>query len=437
MAIVELHTENFPAIYKRFAEVVGDRHWRQRVRLLEDEIRGNPLLADLHRRDNAIAYQLERLAGLTGKFGAAALPVYDDEELFPGATFAAQVLSILDSSPRDAGERLKRRVHGAFKNPPEMRALRLELAAATHFLRAGRGVTWPEMTSTSGGARAGTFDLLVEDSGPTGLEIECKSVSDQRGQRISRRSSLDFLGMLRKRHWDRLRKLRTGLVAVLTVDQDLPNEHKARQQLADFVARAVLHLGPGDYREAGAHLRIADCESGRVAGMQRQPLEKRRRLLEEVSGTVNKEVVAIQTPEGGALVLVIQSELDDDLLESIFAMLRDSAPRQFSGRRAAMFVVGLDGVSAEQLLEVALHDRDPGAEPTVLRQHTSRFLESESRAHVVGVSFLSASALRPVTAGVSDSGGAAYYFPNPTSRFWSEDYRELYGQEPRPRIAEQ
>lgn len=43
MAIFELHTETFPAIYKRFAEVVGDRHWRPRVRLLEDEIRGGAL----------------------------------------------------------------------------------------------------------------------------------------------------------------------------------------------------------------------------------------------------------------------------------------------------------------------------------------------------------------------------------------------------------
>lgn len=290
MAIVELHTRDIPAIYKRFAEVVGERHWRQRVRLLQDEIRGNPLLEDLHPTENAVAIQLERLSEFASKFGTAALPVYNDDTLFPGASFAAQVLSIIDSSPRSAGTRLVRRVHGALKNPAEMRALRLELMAATHFLRAGRKIIWPEMTESVGSTGAGTFDLFVEDLGPTGLEVECKSVSDQRGRRISRRHALDFYGMLRKRHWDRLQRIRTGVLAVLTVERDLPKEHKGRVQLTDFVARAALHFGPGSYQEADAQLRIADVNLARLVGVQRLQPEERRLLLDEVSETRNKEV---------------------------------------------------------------------------------------------------------------------------------------------------
>jgi hypothetical protein len=430
MAVLELFTGDFPKIYKRFADLMGERLWRQRVRLLRDEIRGNSFLEDLHRAENSIAFELDRLAELTAKLGTASLPVYNDETLYPAASFAAQVLSIVEASDRAAGERLKQRVVGAFKNPADMRALRLELMAATHFLRAGKKVSWPEMGAQGEVHGQGNYDLLIEDLGPDGLEVECKSVSDQRGRRISRRQALDFYGMLQKRHWDRLQRLRTGVLAVLTVSQDLPKDHKGRQALTDFVARAILHLGAGQYQYVGAHLRIAVLEPARLAGVQNLPAARRRELLDEVSGTRNKEVVVVGTRAGGALVLAVQSAKDDDLLESTFDMLADSAGRQFSGGRAAMFVVGLDGLSAEHLLDVAYQDRDANAVPTALRVQTSRFLDSPSRSHLVGVTFLSASAIRPSIDGVVDSGGAAYYFSKPDSCYWSEDFRGLYGREP-------
>jgi hypothetical protein len=111
----------------------------------------------------------------------------NNEQLYPAASFAAQVLSFIDASPKPLAEQFRRRVHGAFKNPDDMRGLRLELMAATHFLRRGRQVSWPEMTGE------GNFDLLVSDVGPDGLEVECKSISVDKGRRIHKRESLDFL----------------------------------------------------------------------------------------------------------------------------------------------------------------------------------------------------------------------------------------------------
>jgi hypothetical protein len=59
-----------------------------------------------------------------------------------------------------------------------MHGLRLELQAATHFSRRGNHVSWHRVNN------AGTFDLLVDDLGPSGLEVECKSISDNKGRRI-------------------------------------------------------------------------------------------------------------------------------------------------------------------------------------------------------------------------------------------------------------
>jgi len=52
-----------------------------------------------------------------------------------------QVLSILEGSSKPDGHKFPQRVQGAFNNPNDMRGLRLEMMAATHFTRRGRKVS--------------------------------------------------------------------------------------------------------------------------------------------------------------------------------------------------------------------------------------------------------------------------------------------------------
>lgn len=430
MLTVELHTQDIPGVYDRFAHLVGEQHWSKRVRAIEDEIRGNSLLRGLLHQENAIAYQLERLKKLHGQFGGNFVKAHEEHAHYPAASLAAQVLSVVDASEPKVGKRLVRRLHGAFKNPAEMRAMRVELMAATHFLRAGRKVSWPEMTEAPA-TGAGTFDLLIDDIGPDGLEVECKSISDQKGRRVTRRQALDFYGQVLKRHWTRLKNLRTGMLAVITVPSDIPKDGQERKALADVVVQRLLHCALGEYQEQGAHLRVAALDTSLLAQATRATSRRGvREIFDEVSGTRNREAFAVGTPAGGAMMLVVQSEQDDDLMDSVFATLRDSACRQFSQQRAGIFVVGFDGLEATQLLDIARLDQDPGAHPTALRVRASDFLDSASRDYLVGVTFISASGLRPIQAGLVDSGGIAYHFPKPNSRFWTEAFRGMFGSAP-------
>jgi hypothetical protein len=38
MLLTELHTAEIPDLYARFASVVGDKHWKQRVASIKQEI---------------------------------------------------------------------------------------------------------------------------------------------------------------------------------------------------------------------------------------------------------------------------------------------------------------------------------------------------------------------------------------------------------------
>ena len=420
MLMTEMHTARIPGIYRRFADVIGDRHWKNRVAQLKQEMKGNRFLAEHLKRENAIAFQLDHLRELTVKFGGIPTQESNNHFIYPAMSFAAQVLSIRDASPGELAEQFKRRVHGAFRNPDDMRGLRLELSAATHFARRGHKVIWPEMSG------AGTFDLFVEDIGPHGLEVECKSISGDKGRKIHRREALDFYGLLSPYLQSTKRGLGTGLSAVLTVPGRLPTQSADRIELARQFG-AHIFTGRSATLQDGSTIRVAEFDVQLLGDIPSaiNPQEARA-TVDGVTETLNRETMVIGTNAGGALALAVQSSQDDTLMKAMFDTLSDSAKRQLSGSRAGMFLTGFHGIDGEQLRSIASQDRDPTQPPTALRVAVSRFLAGTGRDHVVGVGFLSESALSPVRDGHIASDGTAYYFPKIESPHWSEDFSGMF-----------
>lgn len=234
MLATEIFVEQIPDVYLRFAQAIGESHWKKRASALRQEIKGNRFLERYIRDENSVAFQLDHLRELKEKYGAIPPEALANDDIFPAISLAAQVLSIMEHSSTSQARQLERRVHGALKNTDDLRALQLELSAATHFIRRGYRVSWPELNGL------GTFDLLVEDAGPSGLEIECKSFSTDKGRKIHRRDALEFHSILNSHLGSVKRGLKTGLSAVLTVPGRLPLRHIDRVALAKRVAAKIL-----------------------------------------------------------------------------------------------------------------------------------------------------------------------------------------------------
>ena len=420
MLLTEMSTGEVPEVYRRFAEFVGEVHWRNRIRKIKEEIRGNRFLGEFLRHDNALAYQLDHLRELQVRYGSIPAWEVNNRQIYPSMSFAAQVLSLAQVAPQPLVEQLRRRVHDTFNKPEAMRALQLELSAATHFARRARKLTWPE---TTGG---GTFDLLVDDVGPEGLEVECKSIGEDKGRKVHKREALDFYGLLWPHIQPTIKGLRTGLSAVLTLQGRLPERHAQRVDLAGSFARAIF-AGKGTVLPDGSSVRISEFDPAVLGDIPNgvKPSEVRA-TIDKVSETRNRQTMVVGTRAGGALALTMQSSQDDALLKAVFDALSDSARRQFTGTRGAMFLVGLHGVDSDQLFSVAQQDQDASQTPTALRIAVSRFLSGEGRDHIVGVGFLSESGLQPMEAGLVESGGTAYYFPKRESPKWSDDFNGLF-----------
>lgn len=421
MISTELSTAKIPELYQRFSEIIGESNWKKRVIEIKSQIKNNHFLRDHLTQENTIALQFEYLRTLIEKFGGIPPNEINNQLNYPAVGFAAQILSIIDTSSRDFNEKFLGRVQGAFRNPEDMRALRLELSAATHFARRSRKIRWPALT------QLGSVDLFIEDVGPRGLEVECKSISEDKGRKIHKREVLDFYGLLWPQLLSTRRGLKTGLSAVLTLPSRLPTDHKSRLELAKQFGTHIFG-GKNTILLDGTQIRVCEFDLSRLPQF---PFEKTipheiRVALDNVTSTRNRQTMLIRNELGGALALTVQSAKDDSLMKVVFDTLSDSAERQFTGTRGGMFFTGFQGLEGAQLLSVAGQDNDATQTPTALRIAVSKFLASTKREHIVGVGFMSDSGLRPKSSSVIELSGTAYYFPKRESSHWSEDFSGLF-----------
>lgn len=419
MLRVELQTNEIPDLFTQFKDLIGEQYWLKRVTSIKGDLQGRPFLANLLYRENAIALTLTRCSDLAKQYGRIPMQKAENRNLYPSMSLAAQVLSVINHSSKHEAAKFVQRIRGAFKNPDDMRAIQLELMAATHFVQRGHTINWPEMDGL------GRFDLLIKDIGNSGLEVECKSVSEDKGRKIHRREALEFHHLVKPGLQALSRKLRSGISVVLTLPDRLPPMYKQKQELAKRVLKAVI---------ASQHVTLDDGSDIRISEFDMKSLEIvetesgttiSRSSIDKVTATNNREVMVLGN-KSGAIVFTLQSRQDDTMLESIFETVSESAKSQVSKNRPALFLVGLYGIEAERLLSIAAQDNDPTQPSTALRLAVGNFLAKENRDHIIGVGFLSNSNLDPELNGVVKSGGSAYFFPNKESSFWHEDFSGLF-----------
>lgn len=419
MLKVEIQADEIPDIFARFSDVVGERYWLKRVALIKNAIRGHQFLREHLANENSVAFTLARCSELVAKYGHIPMRGIESRVLYPAISLAAQVLSLMDHSSRVEAEKLVQRMRGAFQNPDDMRAIQLEIKVATHFVLRGHSIQWPEMEGT------GTFDLLVEGLGTKGLEVECKSISEDKGRKIHRREALEFHRLIETKLQPLNRNLQAGLAIVLTVPGRLPIQYKQKQELAKYITDSVL-AARSMVLEDGSDIRISsfDLTTLGVIWAEGSPVISRE-AIDKITATKNRECLILGNKKG-AIIFVLQSRQDDTLLQSVFDTISESAKSQVSKTRPALFLVDLQGIEAQSLMSIAQQDDDPKQPPTALRVAASNFLSKLNREHVVGVGFLSNSSLKPELHGVVKSSGTAYVFPKKESGFWHEDFSGLF-----------
>jgi len=407
-------------IFVEFKQLVGEGFWLKRVAALNAEMRGNKLLKEHIENEYAVVYGLAELSRIEKKYGRLPASFSSDDwwVLYPSITLATQITSLANQLDSQSSKKLIGRVRGALKNPDDMRGLQLEFIAATHFSLRGNSVSLPEIDGIGEG------DVFVADVGPQGLAIECKSISSDKGRRIHTLDAINFYNLVAGEIPISFRNtFSIGVSAVVTIDGKMPNGFKDRKQLAICVAQSIMNNKDAEVLDATISIKNFDPLSADLNSPQSRQLA--RDGIDEITGTNNRQAMVLGTMASGTVICTIQSRSDDNLLTSIFDTLADSAERQLSQDRAGMFIVGLNGITAESFADLATRDQNSTENVSALRASVSQFLASERRDHIIGVNFISQGTMYFQDSGLVSGGATAYYFTKPESAFWDDDFKNL------------
>lgn len=410
MIATEVNLEDITRLFIRFSIIVGKKFWQDRVKLLKQEIKGHSHLEDLLVQQNNIAFKLLDLSQQIEKYGHIRKKLRHNLDYYPTYTFIVQFLSVYDGFPAEKKNLILRRVQTSFKNPDELRSLIVEFSAATHFAARGYSVSWPEMEGD------GNIDLVIDDFGENGLEVECKAVSSQTGRKISSREAAHLFSICRPIVTNSIYPEVGGLAIVITVNGDyLKYLDNLRSSLEIFLMNGEV-IETETYSISASRFDLSELDGFKFTNNNPQL----REVIDKVSSTENCESMLVGNSKR-AVLLVIRHESTDTTLMKIYSTIKGSAKKQPSKKRPVLYVVGFEDITGEQLLSVASQDQDESLSPTGIRLVTSRFLDSPERQHVVGVAYISTTNYDSSNPEITSASGRAYYFANRQSVFW--DYR--------------
>lgn len=422
----QVRAENIPKIFEEFSDVIGETSWTNPVQQKILHSQQNKFLCEHYAHESVIAFELATCTELVARHGQLLPSELSRLKLHQASTFAVQTLSILNGLPPKHHERFVARIRNALKNPDAMRGLLLELAVATHFARRGNKVLWPEFELHHPALAGSTFDLFIEDIGPNGLEVECKSVSHDRGRKFHTVEALNFQDRVKHKLEPFSKTIQTGIAVILTVPDRLPTAHADLDALAMRVREQVLANESKTFDD-GASVRVVEFDIALLRDVDLIPDSPGiRAVVEKVTGTRNRDAMIIGRRNVGAIVFVAQSAGDDSLLDAVFKTASEAAKQQLTKTRPGILVLGFDGIEADELRSIAQQDHTKPGGPTALRKEVSKFLAGEARDHVVGVGFFSRAALIPQRDGSIDTVGAAYWFAKEESSFWHADFANIF-----------
>ncbi|MFG0547054.1 hypothetical protein ACF8FG_17820 [Pseudomonas sp. YQ_6] len=413
--IAELKDDDFPEIYESLVGLLPDRPWVKWVSSLEHQLGEVPLMRSFLWSRNIIAYGLR-------EFDSHGLQPPTSESwgaIKSALIFASQVLLLCRQHSSDGGAesqgKLLGRVRHAIKAPDGMRGLRLELMVATHLSRQGCEIQWMEED-----VGVGTFDLLVklpggaseesggasEEPGDVWVEVECKSISADRGEPLTEEEFHLLVGPILQLIEPRLLQVERHFFGISVVFTDKLPKGAARGAVVEAVASAVGKARSGE-------------DAFEVPGvcLVRVVLSDLREVVVKGEGLVREEAYALADHLIGAgngfrfikgfgdecyLSIDFQAALPSNFEAGLGSVAKRAVRKQMTGTRPGCLVVGVERHSGASLEQVSRQESDE------LAQRAAKLLRDSP--HLASVVYVSAPILERIEAaddGWRRAGGSA------------------------------
>ncbi len=394
--ITDLHDHQLEATYARFVELLGGKPWLKVTQDHQFQFTANPLSEVQITREYSVAYGL---ASFDQK-GMALQGSSEWSTALHGLTFAAQACQLAEN---DFDERSRRsfigRVRGAFSNPDDMRALRFEMLTALSLYKQGARIHWPE--STEGPE---TFDILATTKDGLEVEVECKSISADKGRPIKERDAGELFNRL-------LRKLpvthKAGelLLVKIQIPEKLSKSHAELDRLASGIADAF----KASRSEASENIFINQkvVEAPFLFDPKSDDYIRFAigELADRASGPAEgHRAIAYSSGSKTGLCIEITSTQASQVLEAMRQTANRAVRKQMTGTRPGCLVLRMEGLSRESLIQLASEDPNP------LAFFATEILKDPRHQHLACIAFVSDSDLIPISETTQTEQSVSYVF---------------------------
>ena len=368
--------KELPALLERFVRIAEWDQWSKRLEWLEREVGregGMGLFwsercalelafASIWRRYRVRRRRLTRVDAMT-----------PEELRFLGfATALVRCYEVLSAAGR---KRLKGMLQDATNKDDGLGPLAHEMFVATHLVSRGYEVGFHDLEGGSG------YDLVASKGGVS-VEVECKHISGDIGRQIHRKDLYRLGDRMTPRMVAHLGNLHTGLYLRLTIPGRLHRREEAQEGLCTLLGQAMVS-GLGRLEANGCRVELQEFDVAAVADgwASARGVDRGRVAAGLVShfGLVNKNVLVYVQPAKSAIVVAVESAVEDRVLRAIHRMLRDSSKHQFGGRAPAILCCHLAEVTEEQLVRL----REKGEQGIGLDYMTSDLLDRRPNLHSV------------------------------------------------------
>jgi hypothetical protein len=404
--VTEIQGDQFPGVFDAFEEAVGADAWLKRTRALDAEIRGKPLLAEHIRSENRVAYALQGLTEQKKRNGRLTEVRVESPADYETYALVTQSMSLFEVLPKAAARRLARRLNGAFRNPDDLRGLQFEWLIATHLVERRFAIEFPTEAE-------GTFDFVATQDG-LAVDVECKSISPDKGRPIHRRDAFEIYSLLLPTCRAFAMHLRKGLLVRVTVPRRLPTSHRDRQHLSDQIRRCI--VSGRDVTDADLEVRLFDFDVGASPLLPYPPsLDRLREFFERQFGIQNRELFTLYSNSDRAIVICLESRIADRPIDATMDSVKDAADRQLSGNRAGVVCVKFEDLTSDELAEIGAES----GRPSGLRIAASNLLNARRTSHLVCLAFFADGPVRQIADNTVTRGGLSYFFENRDSTHYS------------------
>ena len=412
--VPEVYDRDFPQLAIDFIDLVGEQRLRRRFDWLHRELAANPFMDSWLRERCSLELTFDEILASDRISDSVPLRVHTQAE-YELVAFLACVMKVYPRLSHTGKRRLQGRLIDGLQTDQGLLGIQHEVTTLAHLMSRGFDVECRDLEQEGGG-----FDFLARRGGIE-LEVECKMASGDIGRKIHKRKSLVLFKELDAAITPVLASAVAGILVRVTVPDRLSGKPEDHRRIAGSVTEALLR---------GSEVSTEIC-SVRVHGFPIQGSPFDIRTEAEISKTAVSEMIGRITGQSNttsmtifahgkrAVVIVVDSMKQDKVLDSIRAVLRDSALNQFTKTRAGVLAVQLHDLSEEQLRDLASADSSDRARATSVQVMTSDLLNSPSRAHVHSVVYRAHGQLVDRGA-VKTTSSLTYYIVNQTNKHASD-----------------